>query len=112
MAQRTQIMNEQEYIKEAVALADGWKLTGDAFVLPDGILISKYSTVAKDALAAQLKRQVNVTKTNFVVTAPLVTKVYESLSSISEQIVAEVRGGDCSDNDIKAIVESEVLKTN
>ena len=55
-------MNDQEYIRAGVELADGWGLSTDDYYfgpLIVGSHISKIGASAKDALAAQLVRQVD-----------------------------------------------------
>ena len=111
-------MNDVEYIKAAVELADGWRLSDDAEPIIyltndtnddyDGMSFMSWSypTWMLDALAAQLVRQVDVL--NYLV---MVVASKEGTSIVQPDVTFYNPG--CNDgrtiNTIKAIVDSEVL---
>ncbi len=104
-------MNDRDYIRKAVELADGWEVGTKGVTLPNGrsrlfddpllgaMSLEQYWL---DALAAQLVRQVDAAGWCFVIT-----------QEISEILAGEKthfhEGPDRTLNTIKAIVDSGVL---
>ena len=91
-------MNDQDYIRKAVELADGWSID----------ILSRYGLdVGKDALAAQLVRQVE--KTHYIT-------VYGTQVDICSRPPDDFewdyigKKGERTLNTIKAIVDSKVLE--
>ena len=102
-------MNDQDYIRKAVELADGtW------FVQDSGEIQTPYMQVLPidelmqwdlDALAAQLVRQVDATEQYYVVVRDDQTEI-RSCGAINKL----EQGGDRTMNTIKAVIDSGVLK--
>lgn len=106
-------MTDQDYIEKAARLADGWGLEldndGEYLVGPDmGWHQDCISQGAKDALAAQLVRQVDALRN------PHVGVITSDLGSITiwcnRQILAASINEDRTMNTIKAIIDSGVLE--
>lgn len=103
-------MSDNEYIKAAVIAADGWTLTSDGYYgggeWITGAKVDRMPVIVKDALAAQLVRQVDllpqfVTATNYASCC----EVFDTATRL-----AVTRGGNGRTmNTIKAIVDSGVL---
>ena len=107
-------MDDQDYIRKAVELADGWQYdeighTGIYKIfLPDtmNIWVSFDYQPALDALAAQLVRQVDVLS-NYagVKICPRITEIF----SVAGESHMPSTGPDRTMDTIKAIVDSAVL---
>ena len=120
-------MNDKDFIRKAVELADGWgygiedegtedelaylENADDTFwyVDEENIDLRSLPRIFMDALAAQLVRQVDALGTHFVGTAPMGSTVYEIISSVSERPIMKSHGDGRTMNTIKAIVDSGVL---
>ena len=108
-------MTDEEYIRKAVELADGWEWCDGGFE-DDNIIesLSGYrgSIIAtpelKDALAAQLVRQVDALETHRVESHAASVMVYETHYPVNHAIAVR-HGPDRTMNTIKAIVDSGVL---
>ena len=120
-------MNDQDYARKAIALADGWSITIDddgemtSFYAPmwlpqatvkelstSGVRLDKLSQQMLDALAAQLVRQVDALRN------PSVGVITSELGSIhiwrESKLLTESTQLGRTMNTIKAIVDSKVLK--
>lgn len=108
-------MNDQDYIRKAVELADGWHLNGEAFGTPnDGPDLDDIKNITqqdKDALAAQLVRQLDASNSCSLFVHPPVgdSPGYARILGVRELKVRK-EGDDRTMNTIKAIVDSGVLK--
>ena len=106
-------MTDEEYIRAGAELADGWawEVEDDGSYLdgPDmGWHQDCISIVAKDALAAQLVRQVDALDPLYVIhIAAEITEIYLDNASLA---VAGYSQDDRTMNTIKVIVDSGVLK--
>ncbi len=101
-------MNDREYIRKAVELADGFQLTGDGkhFSLPHGNYLPAIKNCPQqylDALAAQLVRQVDATNYEVRMQACATTIFYGGKE------FWQLGGKGRTMNTIKAIVDSGVL---
>ena len=107
---------DKNILKKAVELADGWGLTHDGFVFGPQIVgthVDRMGQPAKDALAAQLVRQVDALR-HFDFTS------YDSHVEITTDHAkdscgywfteAEAEGPDRTENTITVVVESKVLE--
>lgn len=114
-------MTDQEYILKAVELADGWRLNqfGQDLIMVPGMAIGHVvkagdpHAIVVDALAAQLRRQVNVTGKYVVHIEPhmvIVCSISEKDGSHRKVIETVADDGDESMNTIKAVVDSKVLE--
>ncbi len=120
-------MNEQDYIRKAVELADGWETTrNDGFILPSWSANSwAYPHVPQhilDALAAQLVRQVDATTGFYLSIATKqkrrflfwelekTTYVFQEEGQLEKVVSWSASGPDRTMNTIKAIVDSGVLE--
>ena len=111
----TRCGDDNEYIKAAVELADGWEWISDNRLgevgLPDSRLwylrLPDESVIYKDALAAQLVRQVDDTYAvwQFPIGVSVSSKDVEDAREF-----AMVNGPDRTMNTIKVIVDSGVLR--
>ena len=102
-------MDSQDYIKEAIGLADGWGVSTDDYYygpLIVGSHISKIGASAKAALAAQLTEQVDATDYRLDI-GPTGTVLYEPQGGMFE---SPGLNSDRAMNTIKVIVDSRVLK--
>ncbi len=101
-------MNDQDYIRAAVALADGWQYQQIYFAYLPGCDDAHHlgSQVVLDALAAQLVRQVDATDCE-VCTGQDHAEIYNQKTQETELIF---RGGNRTMNTIKVIVDSKVLE--
>jgi len=108
-------MNDQDYIRKAVELADGWEVEKyhpfgekcQVFNYPGGVLRVweiDWPKWAKDAIAAQLVRQVDATGHNLSVDKHIV------IINLMRQRKATEKGPDRTMNTIKAVVDSKVLE--
>ena len=114
-------MNDQDIIRKAVELADGWKWYGTVIDVPVPLnpVSQKFGlpAVYLDALAAQLVRQVNSTKHSEggfdVEIDPYMTRVRKWKVGSPDRGVETVSCCDENDdptmNTLRAIVESGVL---
>jgi len=99
-------MSDEEYIRKAVELADGWVLgRNDVLHSPCGYFADLTDQPVLDALAAQLVRQVDATDASWVVTT---SKDAHVMTDDGIQ-AAQAIGPDRTMNTIKAIVDSGVL---
>ena len=101
-------MNDQDYIRKAVELADGWSISQKDILTTahHGYFGNIEDIEILDALAAQLVRQVDALDDPWVTEYPRKSIIYsDSLC----QHIAEVKGPDRTMNTIKAIVDSGVL---
>lgn len=106
-------MNNQDTIRKAVELANGWRIvrTSDIIYVQSPFTglcrLKELSRGEKDALAAQLVRQVK---------SPYAVYQYPiGASVVSDDVedareIAKIVGPDRTMNTIKVIVDSEVLK--
>lgn len=103
-------MNEQDYIKAAVELADGWTYhDGDCSheETERWFIGCKLPQVWLDALAAQLVRQ--IPKPYGIWQYPIGVSI-SSMDLEDGRELSKVEGPDRTMNTIKAIVDSKVLK--
>ena len=113
-----------DYIKKAVELADGWRLSNDKEPLiylddgtSDGISFMSWSypQFMLDALAAQLVRQINVLDDYAIHIEPgktiLCGVTYTDKGFKSHHTIGVIEGEDPTMSTIKAIVDSGVLST-
>jgi len=114
-------MNDQDYIRKAVELADGWSWQGEIYLgrtddplimvnTSAGVMLESDERMALDALAAQLVRQVD-TKMGVsiqIVSGSAHIKVV-IFSRNPDRETAQAFGPDRTMNTIKAIVDSGVL---
>lgn len=116
-------MNDQDYIRKAVEIADGWKWIGsyddgiDYAVRAAEYEFDKLDTdqqIIRDALAAQLVRQIDTGQNSRIVSTSggvsVMTDYFEEGRRIGYRCVAEETGPDRTMNAIKAIIDSEVLE--
>ena len=103
-------MNNQDYIRKAVGLADGYDVglstdEGCWIVPPHGKRDEWHSSWqwVQDAVAAQLVRQVGITGAHVVVGDGTAIRIGSRLVGVSE-------GPDRTINTIRAIVDSKVLE--
>ena len=103
-------MNDNDYIRKAVELADGWSISHNIVYPPTQHLamsIHHTSTWILDALAAQLVRQVDATGEQYVAS----THSYVAVRGRGRcRSHIEYDDNDRTMNTIKAIVDSGVLK--
>ncbi len=97
-------MNDQDYILKAVELADGWRYWGNDYFVVKGVFIHAPTWVIKDALAAQLVRQVDNLGTVDIQIFGRGTEINQSGHESTVRIAS-----DRTMNTIRAIVDSEVL---
>ena len=109
------------YIKAAVELADGWRISkgGDVHApidgWPEGFLLPEVGPFAKDALAAQLVRQVDALDGYFVGVgcefdeANRAAVYGPKFKACHGYLISDESGPDRTMNTIKAIVDSGVL---
>ena len=105
-----------DYIRKAVELADGWIIhgltgfstpqSGDDAALDD---IGNMTQMEKDALAAQLARQVDATSDAEIEVYRGVTSVWHSKLKNKR---TDIRGQDRAMNTIKSVVDSKVLDSD
>ncbi len=109
-------MNDQDYIRKAVELADGW---GYSHTQPDqwvtwpqtqNFPFSMFPQVAKDALAAQLVRQLDESGRGGFYSVPGAAEVQWEHNNSDELNTSYVKGNDRTMNTLRAIVDSEVLE--
>ena len=98
-------MTDDEYIREAVSQADGWRYWGNDNFVVKGVEIHAPTWVIKDALAAQLVRQVDATEYRLDV-GPKGTVLYEPQGDMFESPGLDP---DRTMNTLRAIVDSGVL---
>jgi len=110
-------MNDQDYICKAVKLADGWWFYSDntyrVNFLSGNFIIEEIPQGHKDALAAQLVRQVDALDKVLIQISPLhtVLKWRDTYGDVMEFRRKErSEGTDRTTNTIKAIVDSTVLQ--
>ncbi|KKM71033.1 hypothetical protein LCGC14_1434620 [marine sediment metagenome] len=106
-------MNNQDYVRKAVKLADGWQLTNDEeYVIPPygGYCpsIMNFERLFFDALAAQLVRQVDAL--NNIDVDCYGERIYLRVWSGLHRKEVEVVGTNRTMNTIKAIVDASVLE--
>ena len=104
-------MNDQDYIRKAVELANGWgNLPGHWFSSPRDAQRAHHEIEQweLDALASQLVRQVDALDNYNAYQEPKTTHIWEELSD-GECECWSVDGDDRTMNTIKAIVDSGVL---
>ena len=111
-------MNYQEYIRQAVELADGWRFAGPQLYGPSNYRYhpnkeSGQHQVTVDALAAQLVRQVDALDTpdTVEITHDSVWVGYRSKNNESWKRTRRTKSRGRTMNTIKAIVDSGVLST-
>lgn len=105
-------MNDQDYIKRGVELADGWAIHGKSLAMPcdahrDLWDLTDLDPCHLDALAAQLVRQVDATGRYRVETDQDYSLVHENMKPDNDVIVFSK---DRTMNTIKAIVDSGVVE--
>lgn len=102
-------MTDNEYIRKAVELADGWEVTdtGDIISPIAAYVGEPMHQCFLDALAAQLVRQVDALPEPIRV---LADRSCECGAGRSFTVVGTRHSNDRTMNTIKAIVDSEVLK--
>ncbi len=107
-------MNDQDYIKAGVELADGWYMTKHGKIGVPGHVwdFRPNAQMVIDALAAQLVRQAR--KTHTVNTTNSACYVFETVkldhNLSTKKAIGMAKGNDDCMNTIKAIVDSKVLK--
>jgi len=112
-------MTDQDYIRKAVELADGWQLhpKNHAFVGPTWPIQFSFNgrhqtpQQVKDALAAQLVRQVDALDGWELEAWPNETTLHPRGLGTEFDSCRFVEGKDRTMNTIKAIVDSKVLET-
>ena len=111
-------MNDQDYIRAGIELADGWEYDDDihnkVWVRPDHYAYANNDDsqqIYLDALAAQLIRQVDALPDYFVSTTEGVAMVHKQLNDNTDRSEGyyEMDGDDRIMVTIKAIVDSKVL---
>jgi hypothetical protein len=108
-------MNDTDYIRKAVELADGWDLAEGQLTLPNG----KFTYVTKndfpqyylDALAAQLVRQVDALEGYWILHDGHGMAIIHS-NRIDDGFPQRVQNSDRTLNTIRCIVDSGVLDTD
>ena len=100
-------MTDEDYIKQAIELADGWSISEGRFFVPPFFNLSTEQLQQSDldALAAQLVRQVDALGYVEILIFACGTEVRLS----GQEHVARIASGRTM-NTIKAIVDSGVLK--
>jgi hypothetical protein len=102
-------MNDQDYIRKAVELADGWWFYSDGTYRVDFLVgtftLSDIPQGHQDALAAQLVRQVDAAKYQMIIYSGSQSEIYD----VYEQDKGRASGPDTTMNTIKAIVDSNIL---
>lgn len=102
-------MNNEDYIRKAVELADGWSMSSNYVNSPTGFQDhGECSQEIKDALAAQLVRQVDETGDIRVDIYRDATQVFYE-GPTDEEMLDYSGGHGRTMNTIKAIVDSGVL---
>ena len=103
---------DKNILKKAVELADGWGLTHDGFVFGPQIVgthVDRMGQPAKDALAAQLVRQVDA-----LPCGELEVWVRRNIAWVEHEDgsrpISRYDGIDRTENTITAVVESKVLE--
>ena len=114
-------MSDQDYIRKAVELTDGWRLSDDKeplIYLTDEIESDEISFMSwsypnwmLDALAAQLVRQVDALECLYISTGHDAVHVIK-ISGCTHIGLKSVHGPDRTMNTLKAIVDSKVLEQN
>lgn len=105
-------MTDDEYIRPAVELADGFLDCGSYFVTPDRPMGVKYSGANQsslDALAAQLVRQVDRTDRYSFFSHRDCATVTEYVDGYPNEFGGAIGRDNRTMNTIKAIVDSQVL---
>ena len=110
-------MDDQEYIRKAVELADGWDFYTSIANIEDLVCGSLYapkdSTCMIDALAAQLVRQVDALTSRTTISFDSNISLHNKVTTVTDDNGHQY-GNDDNDrtmNTIKAIVDSRVLST-
>ena len=105
-------MNDSDIIRKAVELAEGWLIDADhhgEYIVVAGIwncpLDEGLPQHDKDALAAQLVRQVDATHLYDIIVYADEVEIFES----DDMFLNASEGPDRTMNTLRAIVESEVL---
>ncbi len=103
-------MTDQDYIRKAVELADGWAVnkTGQTITSGGGYFGKVEDQEIQDALAAQLVRQIDALDTKFVLMDGHGLIIIQDVNTIGDA-VCRVEGPDRTMNTLKAIVDSGVL---
>ena len=103
---------DKNILKKAVELADGWGLTHDGFVFGPQIVgthVDRMGQPAKDALAAQLVRQVDA-----LPCGELEVWVRRNIAWVEHEDgsrpISRYDGIDRTENTITAVVESKLLE--
>ena len=103
---------DKNILKKAVELADGWGLTHDGFVFGPQIVgthVDRMGQPAKDALAAQLVRQVDA-----LPCGELEVWVRRNIAWVEHEDgsrpISRYDGIDRTENTITVVVESKVLR--
>ncbi len=103
-------MNGQDYIRKAVELADGFEWNNAQTVkTPVGLLFLHTNEMFKDALAAQLVRQVDASGRADFYSVPDAAEVQWEYENSDELDTSYIKGPDRTMNTIRAIVDSGVL---
>jgi len=109
-------MNNEQYIRKAVELADGWsigEMNSDVVHIPDTAYHGYIDlTYVKDALAAQLVRQVDALPNEYHLVSgreSLLIEIDDEAEGMGFKNIAWVEGPDRTMNSIKAIIDSGVL---
>lgn len=103
--------SDEEYIREGVELADGWRLASDNSVRGRSVGLPPTEQPVLDALAAQLVRQVDALdghSMEFGVDLRAFVRG-PKFKAFYGHTIAQAGGDDRTMNAIKAIVDSEVL---
>lgn len=104
-------MTDEEYIRKAVEVADGWQYCDKGqYENQDGLLFDFDMQVFLDALAAQLVRQVDALNTGHTVCVDRDgVDVEIDNGGLLPKLLLRISGPDRTMNAIKAIVRSGVL---
>ena len=103
------VQSDQDYIRKAAKLADGWSISHDDYYFgPDivGSHVSRIGQSAKDTLAAQLVRQVDALDD---IRCDIDSRYCEVWGE-GQQTLGKCISDDRTMSTIKAIVDSEVLE--
>lgn len=108
-------MTDEKYIRKAVELADGWSLRKDTLTTPTGYFGRPEDQETRDALAAQLVRQIESPKyiAEFYLDMARGHVAVRRIVDIDEAIdVSACYAEGRTMNTIKAIVDSGVLEND
>ena len=105
-------MNDQDYIRKAVELADGWEFIGVSVICSPSMTYVGGTAMPEclDALAAQLVRQVDAKMGVSIRIVSGAAEIRVVMMMACSSRTTETFGPDRTMNTIKAIVDSGVLE--